>query len=183
MELIFNPCGEFRRGPEGPLNQINSNHLQVCAPGIFSNLLRSVQRLKREWGAESNGKLPHLFNPGKTAALVPEFAVEGFPSAETAVLVSAPCSEGPDLGQNTLMMMVMMIMMILTWSSHPYRALPVWLPLFTYSPFSVSIIFLAPFSLYVHPFYFLSSKSYFNWSMFNLFLSLHIIFISSYFLY
>ena len=38
--------------------------------------------LKREWGAESNGKLLHLFIPGKTAALVPEFAVEDLPSAE-----------------------------------------------------------------------------------------------------
>ena len=38
--------------------------------------------LKREWGAESNGKLPHLFIPGKTAALVPEFAEEDLPSAE-----------------------------------------------------------------------------------------------------
>ena len=38
--------------------------------------------LKREWGAESNGKLPHLINPGKTAALAPEFAVEDLPSAE-----------------------------------------------------------------------------------------------------
>ena len=38
--------------------------------------------LKREWGAESNGKLPHLFIPGKTAALVPEFAVEDVSSAE-----------------------------------------------------------------------------------------------------
>ena len=37
--------------------------------------------LKREWVAESNGKLPHLFIPGKTAALVPEFAVEDQPSA------------------------------------------------------------------------------------------------------
>ena len=25
--------------------------------------------LKREWGAESNGELPHLFIPSKTAAL------------------------------------------------------------------------------------------------------------------
>ena len=32
--------------------------------------------LKREWGAESNGKLPQLFIPSKTATLVPEFAVE-----------------------------------------------------------------------------------------------------------
>ena len=38
--------------------------------------------LKKEWGAESNGKLPHLLSPGKTAALVPEFALEDLPSAE-----------------------------------------------------------------------------------------------------
>ena len=38
--------------------------------------------LKREWCAESNGKLPQLFIPGKTTALVPEFAVEDLSSAE-----------------------------------------------------------------------------------------------------
>ena len=38
--------------------------------------------LKKEWGAESNGKLPHLFIPAKTAALLAEFAVEDMPSAE-----------------------------------------------------------------------------------------------------
>ena len=38
--------------------------------------------LKREWGAVSNAKLPHLLIPGKTAALVPEFSVEYLPSAE-----------------------------------------------------------------------------------------------------
>ena len=38
--------------------------------------------LKREWGAERNGKLLHLFIPSKTAALVAEFAVEDLPSAE-----------------------------------------------------------------------------------------------------
>ena len=38
--------------------------------------------LKREWGAESNGKLRHLMIPGKTAVLIPEFAVEDLPSAE-----------------------------------------------------------------------------------------------------
>ena len=35
--------------------------------------------LKGERGAESNWKLPHLFIPGKTAALVPEIAVEDLP--------------------------------------------------------------------------------------------------------
>ena len=77
MELIS--VVNFGKVSDGPVSQIHSPHLQVCAPGIFSELLRSVQMLKREWGAESNGKLPQ---PGKTAALVPEFAVEDLPSAE-----------------------------------------------------------------------------------------------------
>ena len=43
--------------------------------------------LKLEWGAESNGKLPRLFIPSKTATLVPEFAVEDLPLGRTAALV------------------------------------------------------------------------------------------------
>ena len=43
--------------------------------------------LKRVWGAESNGKLPHLLIPSKTAMLVPEFAVEDLPLGITAALV------------------------------------------------------------------------------------------------
>ena len=69
MELIFNPCGEFRWTPEGQVSQIYSPHLLVGAPGIFSDLLRFVQMLKREWGAESNGKLPHLFIPSRFLSL------------------------------------------------------------------------------------------------------------------
>ena len=42
--------------------------------------------------------------PGKTAALVPEFAVEDLPSQNFS-LGSCACSEGPALGQNTLIMM------------------------------------------------------------------------------
>ena len=38
MELIFNPCGEFRWNPEGPVSQIHSPHLHVGAHGIFSDL-------------------------------------------------------------------------------------------------------------------------------------------------
>ena len=48
MELIFNPCGEFRCSSEGLVSQIHSPYLLVGAPGIFSDLLRSVQMLKRE---------------------------------------------------------------------------------------------------------------------------------------
>ena len=87
MELIFNPCGEYRWRPEGPVSQIHSPHLHAGAPGIFSDLLRSVQMLKREWGAESNGKLLHLFIPSKTATLVLKFAVEDLSLGRTAALV------------------------------------------------------------------------------------------------
>ena len=38
--------------------------------------------------------------PGKTAALVPEFAVEDLPSSDLQP-GSCACSEGPALGQNT----------------------------------------------------------------------------------
>ena len=86
-ELIFNPCDEFRWSPEGPVSQIHSPHLHAGTPGIFSVLLWFVQMLKREWGAESNGKLPHLFIPSKTATLVPEFAVEDLPLGRDEVLV------------------------------------------------------------------------------------------------
>ena len=43
--------------------------------------------LKREWGAESNGKLPHLFIPSKTATKVPEFAMKDLHSDRIATLV------------------------------------------------------------------------------------------------
>ena len=60
---------------------------------IFSDALRSVQMLKRErerereWGAESNGKLQHLFIPSKTVTVVPEFEMEDLPLCRTGALV------------------------------------------------------------------------------------------------
>ena len=91
MELIFNSCGEFRWSPEDPVSQIHSPHLHVDAPGIFSDFLRSVQMLKREWGAESNGKLSQPCFP---SLCLPQ----------NCSLDSCVCSEGLALRQNTLMM-------------------------------------------------------------------------------
>ena len=65
---------------------------------------------KREWGAESNGKLPYLFIPGKTLTLVPEFAVEDLPLDRTAALVPELAVKDLPLGR-TLMMMMMMMML------------------------------------------------------------------------
>ena len=42
---------------------------------------------KREWGAESNGKLPPLFIPGKTTTLVPKSAVEDLPLGKIPAFV------------------------------------------------------------------------------------------------
>ena len=44
--------------------------------------------LKREWGAESNGKLPHLSISSKIAACIPQFVVEDLPLMRTEALVS-----------------------------------------------------------------------------------------------
>ena len=87
MELIFKPCNEFRYSPECPVSQIHSPHLHIGAPVVFLDLLTPIQMPKREWGAESNGMLPHLFIPNKLATLVPEFAVEDLPLDRTATLV------------------------------------------------------------------------------------------------
>ena len=70
--------GEVRRA------QLAKSALRVGAPGIF---LRFVQMLKREWGVESNGQLPHLFIPSKTGTLVPGFAVEHLPLDRIATLI------------------------------------------------------------------------------------------------
>ena len=55
--------------------------------------------LKREWGAESNGKLLHLFICSKTATLVPEFEAEDLP-LDNCSLGSCVFSERRALGQN-----------------------------------------------------------------------------------
>ena len=88
-ELVKNPdvtdltpvvnFGEVRRAQLAKSTLLTST---LGPPGIFSDLLRCIQMLHREWGAESNGKLPYLFVPCKTATLVREFVVEDLSSAE-----------------------------------------------------------------------------------------------------
>ena len=69
------------------LSQVQSPHLDVGAPGIFSNLLSFVQTLKRQWGEESNGKLARLFIPTKTVTLVPEFAEKNLPLGRKLMMI------------------------------------------------------------------------------------------------
>ena len=60
--------------------------------------------LKREWGAESNGKLPHLFVPSKTETWVPEFAMEELPLGRIAALVPEFAVKDLPLGRRLMMM-------------------------------------------------------------------------------
>ena len=75
--IIYIYIGEVRRA------QLAKSTLLTSTLGP----LGSFQMLKRERGAESKGKLPHLFIPSKTANLVPEFAVEDLPLGRTAALL------------------------------------------------------------------------------------------------
>ena len=58
--------------------------------------------LKREWGAESNEKLPHLFIPSKTATYVPEFAIEDLPLGRIAALVPEFAVKDLSLGRSLI---------------------------------------------------------------------------------
>ena len=66
--------------------------------------------LKREWGAESNGKLPHLFIPSKTATKVPEFAMEDLPLGRIAALVPEFAVKDLPLGRTLMILMILCVL-------------------------------------------------------------------------
>ena len=47
------PSGEFRGSSDGPVSQTHSPYFHVGAPGIFLDLLKSVQMLKKQWAEHS----------------------------------------------------------------------------------------------------------------------------------
>ena len=73
MEQIYNPCGEFRWSPDGPVSQIHSPQLHVGAPGIFFRSFKVCPDAKERLGCG---------NQRETTAPIHEFAVEDLPSAE-----------------------------------------------------------------------------------------------------
>ena len=66
----------------GPLSNRRACYCLFPSGGLFSDLLRSVQILKREWVRKATGSYRTYYIPSKTAALVPDFAVDVLPSAE-----------------------------------------------------------------------------------------------------
>ena len=56
--------------------------------------------MKGKWGAETDGKLPHLFIYSETATLVPEFAVEDQLLGKTAALMPEFAMKDMPLGRH-----------------------------------------------------------------------------------
>ena len=82
IELIFNPCGKFGWNPEGPSPKstlLPSTLVPLGSFPIFKDLL-ICERESGVWKA--TGSYRTYLITGKTAALVPEFAVKDLPSAE-----------------------------------------------------------------------------------------------------
>ena len=104
-------CPDLRSGKKNPevrraqLAKFTP-HLDAGNPGIFSDLLRSDQMLKREQIAKSNGKLTYRFILSKTATVVPEFAVEDLPLGRSAALLPEFTVNDLPLGR-TLFIMIM----------------------------------------------------------------------------
>ena len=113
-DLVKNPdgtdiqsCDEFRSSPEGPVSQIHSPHLEDGAPGIFSDLLRSVQMLKRE-RAECRKQWETTALIQSLVKLQPWFLSLWWKTylQQNCSLGSCACSERPAFGQDSLMMII-----------------------------------------------------------------------------
>ena len=91
--------GKVQRAQLAKSTRLTSTMVPLGSFKIFSDAKERV-------GAGSNGKLPHLFIPSKTATLVPEFAVEDLPLGRTAALVPEFAVKDLPLGRTLMMMMI-----------------------------------------------------------------------------
>ena len=99
MELILNPCGEFRSSPKGPVSQIHSPRPYVDTPGIFSDAKERV-RCGKQRQATAPIQSPVKLQPWFLSLWWKTFL------RQNCSLGSFACSEGPALGQNTLMIYI-----------------------------------------------------------------------------
>ena len=94
--------GEVRRAQ---LDKSNPLTFSWCPWDLF-RYFKICSDAKERLGAESNGKLPYIFIPSKTATEVPEFAMEDLPLGRIAALVPEFAVKDLSLGR-TLMMMIL----------------------------------------------------------------------------
>ena len=75
--------GEIRRAQLAKSTLLTSTLVPLGSFQIF----KVCSDDKKRGGSESNGKLPHLFIPSKTATFVPKFVVEDLPFGRTVAYV------------------------------------------------------------------------------------------------
>ena len=80
MEPMFNLCGEFRRSPEGP--QLAKSTLLTSSLVPLGSFQICSDAKERMGCGKQLGSYNTYSIHGKTAALVPQLAVENLPSAE-----------------------------------------------------------------------------------------------------
>ena len=99
MELIFSPCGEFRWSPEVLVSQIHSPHPTLGPLGSFNVCLDAKERVGCRKHREATAPIQSLVK------LQPWFLSLRWKTClrQNYSLGFCACSEGPALGQNTLM--------------------------------------------------------------------------------
>ena len=91
-----------------------------CPWDLFRSFKVCSDAKERERGAESNGKLPHLFIPGKTAALVPEFVAEDLPSSELQPWFFSFALEDVPLGRTVTLVPEFAVEVLPSTELHPW---------------------------------------------------------------
>ena len=120
MEHLFDPCGEFRWSPEGPVSQIHSSHRQVGAPGTFRSFKVHSDAKERMWcGKQREATAPIQ----SLVKLQPWFLSLRWKTylRQNCSLGSCICNERPALVQNTWMMMMMMMMNVVFFMPNTWR--------------------------------------------------------------
>ena len=108
MELIFNSCGEFRWSPEGPVSQIHSSPPRWCPWDLFRSFKVCLDVKERGCGKQREATAPIQ----SLIKLQPWFLSLRLKTClrQNCNLCSCACSERPVLGQNTLMMIMILVM-------------------------------------------------------------------------
>ena len=101
MELIFNPCGEFRWSPEHPVSQISHSSPPHWCPWDLFQIYKVCSDAKERVGCRKQREATTPIQ--SLVKLQPWFLSLRWKTSlqQNCSLGSCACSEGPALGQNT----------------------------------------------------------------------------------
>ena len=99
-ELIFNPCGEFWGSPGNPVNQTLSSPPRLCPWDFFRSCNACSDANERVWCEKQR----EATAPIRSLVKLPRWFLSLW--WNTCSLGSCACSEGPALGQSTMIMII-----------------------------------------------------------------------------